>query len=71
MPNTIDKDGEWHPYFAVIPVRVYAYSEEERAAHKGQFNWLAVGRVERRWKIVSDDAGDGVMWEGWVYRSRQ
>lgn len=64
-----EKDGEWHPWFAVIPVRVDAYDDEEMAAHGGKFSWLAVGRMQRRWHSWTDDE-TGETHQYWRYRSR-
>ena len=62
-----EKDGEWHRYFAVLPVRVDAYDESERK--NGKFSYLKVGWVERRWdSFVNVDDEDQIRIEVWRYR---
>jgi hypothetical protein len=63
--------GDWESFFAVLPVRVEAYSEEERAAFGGKFSRLKVGRVERRWRTWIDDDDSRTPCLRWEYRIPQ
>ena len=46
---TDDKDGQWHPYFAVLPVTVDAYEVSEMRGD-GRMRWTVwMKNVERRW----------------------
>jgi hypothetical protein len=60
--------GDWEPFFAILPVRVEAFSEEERASFGGKFNRLKVGRVERRWRTWIDNDDDMTPRFSWQYR---
>lgn len=68
MSDDPDKDGEWHPFFAILPVWVDAYSESERAEFGGKFAKRAIGRVERRWDVWTDNDDDQTVHAYWRYR---
>ena len=62
-----DTQTPWKPYFAIIPVRVDAYSPDE--IRNGKMSYLQVGWVERcfaTWIDVDDE--DQEEHRVWKYR---
>jgi hypothetical protein len=62
----MERDAEWQPFFAILPVRVDAYTEEEK--NKYGFNFLRVGRLERRLSTFVDDDDSHTVISVWRYR---
>jgi len=66
LPCAVPKDGEWHRTFALTPVVVDAYSQEELKTFGGFTRTVWFSPVEARLHRFTNDDGDVI--EKWRYR---